>query len=76
MHSITYDGDDKDLDKIFIIISYLGGTPRKWAIPILENESHSLRKNFKTFKTALDTIYADHNLKIEGQRQARSSQAN
>ena len=63
MHPIIYDDDDKDLDKIFFIISYLGGIPRKWAIPILENENHSLRKNFKTFKTALDTIYTDRNLK-------------
>ena len=63
IHSIIYDDDNKDLDKIFFIISYLDDIPRKWAISILENESHSLRKNFKTFKIVLDTIYTDHNLK-------------
>jgi len=63
IYPIIYNDDNKDLDKIFFIISYLDDTLRKWAILILENENHSLRKNFKTFKAALDTIYTDHNLK-------------
>jgi hypothetical protein len=62
MYPATY-GDNKHEDKILFVISYLGGTPRKWAIPILENEKHPLRLNFETFKTALDTMYADRNLK-------------
>ena len=62
MYPATY-GDNKHQDKIHFVISYLGGTPRKWAIPILEDENHSLRKDFDTFKNALDTMYADRNLK-------------
>ena len=63
MYSIIYDNNNKDLDKIFFIISYLDDIPRKWVIPILENENHSLRKNFKIFKIVLDIIYINHNLK-------------
>jgi len=57
----TYGNEDED--KILFIISYLGGAPRKWAIPILEDEDHPLRKDFKAFKSALDTMYADRNVK-------------
>ena len=62
MYPATY-GDEKDEDKILFVISYLGGTPRKWAIPILEDENHPLRANFGIFKNALDTMYADRNIK-------------
>ncbi len=63
MYPTTYSGKDKDEDKILFVISYLGDTPRRWAIPILEDKNHPLRKNFPAFKKALDTMYADRNLK-------------
>src|SRR5436305_10484376 len=53
----------KDEQKVLFVISYLEGTARKWASPILENERHPLRQDFPAFKTALDDIYADRNLR-------------
>lgn len=60
MCPISYPDDEK---KVFFVISYLIGTPRNWARPILENEEHPYRKNFPAFKKALDAMYADRNLK-------------
>ena len=45
------------------IISYLHDTARDWAKEILEDEYHSYFDNFQAFKTALDNLYIDHNLK-------------
>lgn len=53
----------EDEQKVFFVISYLTGTPRGWARPILEDESHPLRNDFPAFKKKLDTMYADRNLK-------------
>lgn len=53
----------KDQQKVFFVISYLTGTPRSWARPILEDPNHALRKDFSAFKKALDAMYADRNLK-------------
>lgn len=53
----------EDEQKVLFVISYLDGTPRKWARRILEEENHRYRRNFPAFKKALDTMYADRNLK-------------
>jgi hypothetical protein len=53
----------EDEQKVLFVISYLTGTPRGWARPILEDENHALRNDFPAFKKKLDTMYADRNLK-------------
>src|SRR5271169_5547890 len=53
----------KDEQKVFFVISYLGKNCRDWARPILDEENHPHRNNFTDFKTALDTLYLDRNLK-------------
>ena len=60
MCPITYAKDDQ---KVLFVISYLVGTPRSWARPVLENKNHPYRMNFEGFKKALDAMYADRNLK-------------
>ena len=49
--------------KVLFVISYLTGTPRDWAVEILNDENHPLRSDFAAFKKALDSLYADRNLK-------------
>src|ERR1700716_1912675 len=49
--------------KVLFVISYLTGTPRDWAVEILNHENHPLRSDFAAFKKALDSLYADRNLK-------------
>ena len=49
--------------KVLFVISYLTGTPRDWAVEILNDENHPLRSDFEAFKKALDSLYADRNLK-------------
>ena len=60
MCPVSYSVDEQ---KVLFVISYLTGTPRGWARPILEDESHPLRNDFPAFKKKLDTMYADRNLK-------------
>ena len=53
----------QDEQKVLFVISYLAGTPRSWARPILHHLNHPYRKDFAAFKNALDAMYADRNLK-------------
>ena len=62
IYSIIYN-NKKNKDKILFIISYFNDILRKWAISILEDANHSLRKDFNIFKNILNIIYIDHNLK-------------
>src|SRR5947207_13254710 len=51
----------KDEQKDLFVISYLAGTPRKWANRILQDSEHPYRKDFSAFKKALDAMYSDGN---------------
>jgi Ty3 transposon capsid-like protein len=53
----------KDEQKVLFVISYLGGTPRRWANRILQGDDHPFLKDFNAFKEALDAMYSDRNLK-------------
>src|SRR5947207_11398066 len=52
-----------DKQKALFVISYLSGTPRKWANRILQDPDHVYLKDFSAFKKALDAMYSDRNLK-------------
>src|SRR5213075_2174040 len=60
MYPTAY-GEDKE--KVLFVISYLTGTPRRWANRILLDPDHAYLKDFKAFKKALDSMYSDRNLK-------------
>ena len=53
----------KDKQKVLFVISYLHGNARDWAKPILENEDHPYFEDFEAFKSTLDSLYIDRNLK-------------
>src|SRR5437762_56665 len=53
----------KDKQKVLFVISYLRGNARDWAKPILENEDHPYFEDFEAFKSTLDSLYIDRNLK-------------
>src|SRR5213075_2192107 len=60
MYPTAY-GEDKE--KVLFVISYLTGTPRRWANQILLDPDHAYLKDFGAFKKALDSMYSDRNLK-------------
>src|SRR5213078_696675 len=54
---------EEDKEKVLFVISYLSGTPRRWANRILLDPDHAYLKDFGAFKKALDAMYSDRNLK-------------
>ena len=49
--------------KVLFVISFLIGNARSWATDILNQETHSLQKDYDSFKAALDILYLDRNLR-------------
>src|SRR2546423_10293326 len=66
MYPTAY-GEDKE--KVLFVISYLSGTPRRWANRILLDPDHAYLKDFGAFKKALDAMYSDRNLKQKARDQ-------
>ena len=49
--------------KVLFVIFFLIGNARSWATDILNQKTHPLRKDYDSFKAALNLLYLDQNLR-------------
>ena len=61
---ITYSSDEC---KVLYVVSRLYGTAMNWACNIAENPDHPYHCDYPALKTALSSLYSDHNLRARNE---------